>query len=458
MALLMCTVTGCTAGEEVQTVTCLAENPETKETTVYEQAVTAAETESDTVYVSEVTADTGVEETTLGDPDGTETEASTEKTSDTSAEMAYGAEKTMGYFSENFLKEAFKDGENFIISPLSAKLALNMAAAGAEEGSATEKELLDLFGYESASEMKKQSKAVIGALSRGKGVIEVNNLAWVSDKLDGLKDGYSGDLDKYFGAESFTENLSGNEFVDKLNGWVNENTKGLIPQLLSEPLSDDARLALVNTLYFKNKWVAQFDSYSTYDADFFGTEKTAAVPTMHNEFHMDYCEGERLKSVILPYVDGSEMRIFLPADDTENISDVIAEMSAEELSAELNGSYENKNVRISMPKFECDYSGSLTEMLQRLGAKAAFDPSSASFGNMADTGDERLYISDVFQAAKIICDEEGTEAAAATAVTMAMCAAVMLEETIEFTVDRPFVYEILSPDGETLFMGYMGNL
>ena len=446
MALMMCAAAGCTAGEEVQTVTCLAENPETKETTVYEQAVTAAETESDMVY--------SVEETTLGDPDGTETEAS-----ETSADTAYGAEKTMGYFSENFLKEAFKDGENFIISPLSAKLALNMAAAGAEEGSATERELLDLFGYENAEEMKKQSKAVIGALSRGKGVIEVNNSVWVSDKLDGLKEGYSGDLKKYFGAEGFTENLSGNEFVDKLNGWVNENTKGLIPELLSDPLDETARLALVNTLYFKNEWATQFVCYLTYDMDFFGTDSTVSVPTMHNTFYMDYREGERLKSVILPYADGSEMRIFLPADDTKNISDVIAEMSAEELSAELNGSYENKNVQISMPKFECDYRGSLTEMLQRLGAKAAFDPSSASFGNMADTGDNPLYISMVLQAAKIICDENGTEAAAATMVAVDECDSIeMPEEAIEFTVDRPFVYEILSPNGEVLFMGYMGNL
>ncbi len=424
MALIMCTAAGCTVGEEIQTVTCLAE-PEAKETTVYEQA--------------------DMEQTI---------EAPAEKANYTE----YSAEETMGYFNELFLKETLKEGGNFVISPLSAKLALNMAAAGAEEGSDTERELLALFDYENAAEMKEQSKAVIDALNGGEGVIEVNNSVWVSDKLGGLKEGYSGDLDKYFGAESFTENLSDSEFVDKLNGWVSKNTKGLIPQFLSEPLDESARLALVNTLYFKNDWETQFANYNTRDANFFGTDKTASVPTMNNTFHMDYREGERLKSVILPYSDGSEMRIFLPVDDTENISDVIAEMSAEELSAEFSDSYEEKNVHIALPKFECDYSGSLTEMLQRLGAKSAFDPSAASFGNMADTKGEPLYISDVLQAAKIICDEEGTEAAAATMGVLMCGSASMPEETIEFRVDRPFVYEILSPDGETLFMGYMGNL
>ncbi len=415
-ALMMCTVTGCTAAGEIRT-----SEPEAKETAVCEQA-------------------------------------DTEQTAEKANYTEYSAEETMGYFNELFLKETLKDGGNFVISPLSAKLALNMAASGAEEGIDTEKELLALFGYESAAEMKEQSKAVIDALNGGEGIIEVNNSVWVSDKLDGLKEGYRSDLESYFGAESFTENLSGNEFVDKLNGWVSKNTNGLIPKLLSKPLDESARLALVNTLYFKNDWATQFDSYDTYDADFFGTEKTAAVPTMHNTFHMDYREGERLKSVILPYADGSEMRIFLPVDDTQNISDVIAEMSAEELSAEFSGSYEEKKVQIAMPKFECDYSGSLTEMLQRLGAKAAFDPSAASFGNMADTGGERLYISDVMQAAKIICDEKGTEAAAATMGTLMCTGASAPEEVIEFTVDRPFVYEILSPAGEVLFMGYIGNL
>ncbi len=281
---------------------------------------------------------------------------------------------------------------------------------------------------------------------------------WVSDKLDGLNKDYGSDLENFFHAEGFTEDLSGEEIIDKLNGWVNEKTKGLIPQLLSEPMDESARLALVNTLYFKNKWITQFENYATRYVNFFGTEGTAAVPTMHSTFYMDYREGERLKSVILPYTDGSEMRIFLPADSDANIRDVISEMSPEELSAELNGSYENTNVQIALPKFECEHSGSLAEMLQRLGAKEAFDPSAASFGNMTDTNGERLYISDVFQAAKIICDEEGTEAAAATVVTMAECAAVMPEDMIEFTVDRPFVYEILSPDGEVLFMGYIENL
>jgi len=408
MALMMCAAAGCTAGEEVQTVS------ESEETTAQ----------------GSVNAEMGT---------------------------AYSASETKGYFSELFLKETMKDGGNFIISPLSVKLALNMATLGAEEGTDTEKELLALFGYENALEMKEQSKAAIDSLNGGKGIIEVNNSVWVSDKLDGLKKGYSKELKKYFGAESFTENLSGSEFVDKLNVWVDEGTKGLIPQLLSEPLDESARLALVNTLYFKNDWATKFESNNTYDEIFTGMEKAVLVPTMHNTFYMDYREGEWLKSVILPYADGSEMRIFLPVDGEANISDIIAEMSAEELSAEMNGSYADANVRIALPKFECGYSGSLTEMLQCLGARAAFDPSAASFGNMADTDDERLYISDVLQAAKIICDEEGTEAAAATMVVLE-CNGAMPEKPIEFTVDRPFVYEILSPDGEVIFMGYMGNM
>ena len=407
MALMMCTVTGCSA-EEAQTVS------ESEETTAQMSA----------------NAETGT---------------------------AYTAAETKGYFNELFLKETLKNGGNFVISPLSAKLALNMAAAGAEEGSATEKELLDLFGYETAAEMKEQSKAVIDSFKAGEGIIETNNSVWVSKKLGSLNKSYKSDLENYFGAESFREDLTSSRFVDKLNSWVNEGTNGLIPQILSAPMDESTRLALVNTLYFKNEWETIFPSYDTYNADFFGTNGTTSVPTMHNAYDMDYRKGKRLKSVILPYTDGSEMRIFLPVDDTVNIGDVISEMSAEELSAELGGKYTETLVDLAMPSFECEYEGSLTEMLKRLGASTAFDPSAASFGNMADTNGEPLYISDVLQGAKIICDEDGTEAAAFTLVETDS-EEVTPAYAVKFTVDRPFVYEILSPNGEVLFMGYMGNL
>lgn len=157
----------------------------------------------------------------------------------------------------------------------------------------------------------------------------------------------------------------------------------------------------------------------------------------------------------MPYRDGSVMNIYLPKDEDANIADIIKEMSLDKLTEELEAKREEKMVNIAMPKFECDYSGSLKEMLQLLGVNKAFDPYGAEFNSM--TEDEQLYISKIIQAAKIICDEEGTEAAAATMAVMTDGCALIEEQPIDFIVDRPFMYEIKSPSGETLFMGVIQN-
>ena len=373
------------------------------------------------------------------------------------AEAAYSMEEIFGSFNGAFLKEYLKEQDSFVISPLSAKLALSMAAAGADSGSATEKELLDLFGYGTKEDMLADCGRIIAELDSSK-TISTANSAWLSDRLKGLNDGYSDTLKKVFSAERFTEDLSSDGFVKKLNKWVDKNTNGMIPQLLNSPLSEDARLALVNTLYFKNEWVYKFDKQSTHDRDFNGKSGTVQVPTMYMVEHLQYGEGKSFKSVTLPYGDGSYMRVYLPLDENAQIADLISEMSIDELNAEFETEYERKNIVLAMPKFECESGGSLLEMFERLGVREAFDPKSASFGGITDDKDVILCISEIIQAAKIICDEEGTEAAAATMVTMDGGADMVTEEPMEFIVDSPFLYEIKTASGETLFMGVMQDI
>lgn len=382
---------------------------------------------------------------------------SAETTAVSHAEAVYSTEEIFGSFNGAFLKEYLKEKDSFVISPLSAKLALSMAAAGADSGSATEKELLDLFGYSAKEDMLSDCGRITAELDSSK-TISTANSAWLSDRLKGLNDGYSDTLKDVFSAERFTENLSSEGFVKKLNKWVDKNTNGMIPKLLNSPLSEEARLALVNALYFKNEWVWKFDKQSTHDRDFNGKSGTVQVPTMYMVEHLQYGEGKNFKSVTLPYRDGSYMRVYLPMDENAQIADLIAEMSIDELNAEFETLYEEKKVVLSMPKFECESGGSLLEMLERLGVREAFDPGAASFGGITDDKDASFCISKIIQAAKIICDEDGTEAAAATLVAMDGGAEPVEEELVEFIVDRPFMYEIKTASGETLFMGVMQDI
>ncbi len=413
---------------------------------------------------SETTAETSASETeseiteqTIATEDTTAATTTEAVTSETTAETENVSANTVAYTSDELdaamLIETLKVSDNFVISPLSAKLAMNMAAVGADGNTA--QEMLTAFGYSSADDAKEESQRLMTELSPEDGSITVNNAVWISDRMSVLYDDYTADLNDFFSAESFVEDLTSGEIVGRVNGWINDKTNGLIPEMISEPFGEDSRMILVNTIYFNKKWCYPFDSFSTREQDFYGTNGTETVEMMHNyELSLDYAEGDVFRSVIMEYCDGGRMKIYLPKDEDANIADIISNSTFEELNAETNLSYESEKVDISLPKFEYEYKGSLIDTLKTLGISDAFSPDSADFGKISD---EPLFISTVVQAAKIRCDEEGTEAAAATMIGCETTCVAEPVVTIDFTVDRPFMYEIESESGETLFMGVIQN-
>lgn len=463
------TLTGCHApDDEVQTVTCLVEENTSAWSETIENnsdfvpGAEGAETSADVSGTNAEAHDSfqGVEETT---PDPKISEDPVIAEDDIPDALKRLASSSGGQSSENpgscfeaaFLKYAAAEGGNAVISPASAKLAMSMAAMGAGEESSTETELLGLFGYESRDEMSRICKTLMEELNREDGSLSAKNSMWVSDRVKSLNSSFSDGLKNYFFAESFTRDLTSQGFVDELNGWVETNTDGLIKEMLDEPMSEEARLALVNTLYFKNEWSKHFND--RYPRGFYGVSGfNENAPAMSMTEHIMYSADGTFKSVKLDYTDGSCMKIFLPADENKFITDVIVEMSAEELAAAMEPVYSNTYVSLTMPPFECDYNASLVEMFQSLGVKDCFDGSKADFSGI--TSDVPLVISDVIQAAKIICGEDGTEAAAATVVIMEECAFVEPSEPVELIIDRPFLYSIEAPSGETLFMGVITDI
>ncbi len=404
LTLLVCTsAAGCTKnGGDVQTVTCLAET---------EPAV------SETVQ-----------------PD-------------------YTAEEISGYFEYALLKE-ITDGRNTVASPLSVKLAMNMAALGAENE--TENELLTLFGYESSEQMREESKSIMSELDRADGSITVNNSVWIDSGFEDVAESYTNGLGDVFNAETFREKLADKKIVKKLNGWIDKKTKGLIPNMIGEPFKEDTKMLLVNALYFKNEWVYEFDPhYEGNTMTFHGANGDCEAIGMYlKRDSIKYAENDFFRSVSLDYKDGSYMNIYLPEMVDESVLDIIEKQSPTELAAAMDMEYREEKVYITMPRFECDYGSSLKEILQKMGLFYTFSENGfADFGGMVtENAEEQLYISDVIHAAKILCNEKGTEAAAATVAVEGDGAAIE-NPPIIFIVDRPFIYELKSPSGETLFIG-----
>lgn len=422
VALLMCTsFAGCGAvnTDDIQTITCPVSSAETLEAEATKQN-----------YAAE--AEPAVTEAVQPD---------------------YTAEEISGYFDYALLKERLGD-ENFVVSPMSVKLALNMAAMGARED--TEKELLTLFGYESPEQMRENSKNLVSELDRADGSITVNNSVWIDSGFKNISESYTERLAEVFSAVTFREKLADKKIVKKLNGWIDEKTNGLIPNMISKPFKEDTVMLLVNALYFKNEWVHEFEPfYENFPLIFHGTNGDRETKGMFLEYDgIGYAKNEFFRSVSLEYKDGSYMNIYLPEMTDENVLDILEKLSPAELSAAMDMEYSDKKVSIQMPRFECEYSESIKETLQKLGMSHSFEAGFANFdGMLADSSSEPLYISDVIHAAKLECNEKGTEAAAATIVAITEGAAIEDTPPINFIVDRPFIYEIKAPGGETLFIG-----
>lgn len=237
-----------------------------------------------------------------------------------------------------------------------------------------------------------------------------------------------------------------------INDWVSEETAGRIKDLMPpEAIDDLTRLVLANAIYFKASWLEPFDPKDTTDSAFHlldGSEVT--VPMMQeSRLRTRYAEAGGVQSVEIPYYpkNASFVLILPPEGEFERFEE---SLDAETIDEILSGMSE-ADVDLRMPKFEFESDVDLKDPLKALGMEKAFDSERADFTGIAVEGVINLYISDALHKALISVNEEGTEAAASTAV-------IVSEESAhpfaEVSADRPFVFLIRdNATGTVLFMG-----
>lgn len=235
----------------------------------------------------------------------------------------------------------------------------------------------------------------------------------------------------------------------QINDWVDTVTEGHIPSLLpSGTVNPATRLVLVNAIYFDAAWASPFEKDLTMSAPFhLASGKTVDVPTMHQGETVGYAKGDGWQMVALPY-DGNEVEMDLVLPDPGRLADVEAGLDAKTFSS-MTGALTPTDVLLSLPKFEVRSKLKLGDTLQSLGMRDAFDPSRADLSGMDGARD--LSITAVIHEAWVKVDEEGTEAAAATAVVSAGSAAPV---GLNLAFDRPFLFVIRDrPTGAVLFVG-----
>lgn len=346
---------------------------------------------------------------------------------------------------------------NIFFSPYSITSSGAMVYEGARGQTADE--MRKVFGYPADDTMRRSASAhIYNTINTPKKAYRLHtaNALWSEQTYDFLPE-YIDLAKDYFGATvknmDFIGDPDGSEA--EINDWVEQQTNGRIKDILSpgsiEPLT---RLIVTNAIYFKGDWKHQFDKDETKKDDFrTATEQTVQVDMMHfsdDDIDFNYTETDSLQMLELPYKgDDLSMILLLPKEDNGvTLADIESELSASMFSV-LRNDMMSENVRIWMPKFEFDTKYDLEQTLIEMGMPTAFTSPGADFSGM--DGTRELFIGKVVHQAFVKVDEEGTEAAAATAWGVVGAA---IPKYKEFRADHPFIFIIQQCDtGNILFLG-----
>jgi serpin B len=342
--------------------------------------------------------------------------------------------------------------ENIMVSPLSVALALGMTYNGAE-GTTKDamKEALKL-GSLTDEEINASYKSIIDQLLKldPKVILSIANSIWY--KLNFQVQNEFIDLNKeYYYAEVNELDFTLPDAKDIINGWVNEKTKGLIPAIIDN-IPPEAVMYLINAIYFKGVWMYEFDPDDTREQDFYPEDgMTQKVDMMQMEGDLLFTSNDLFEAISLPYGDGQfNMFIMLPKGENTT-GDIVAELNNDNWNTWIN-SLGTQQVVVKLPKFKFEFFRLLNDDLSSMGMGIAFDPDNADFSGI--NPDNELYISRVLHKTFIEVNEEGTEAAAVTAVEIGTTSVGPEPNVRYFTADHPFLFAIReNSSGTILFMG-----
>jgi serine protease inhibitor len=366
------------------------------------------------------------------------------------------ADTTPGYLQFGFELLRRRVGgtpaENISTSPVSAGFALSAAALGA--GGRTQKQMLSALGFDARTpdEVGQLNKGWIAALRDPQDVqLEIANAVWVDSEF-ALDSAYAHRVAELFRADVAIAALRTADGVSDVNNWVARHTHNRIERIIDEPRSNTAAF-IANATYFKGTWLKEFAKEATKSKPFYQSPGSSRnVPTMHAKLSARYARAERVQLARLPYRGGRfEMVIVLPDPGVE-VSSVAKELSDTLWQSWLAQSKATE-LELALPRFKLETSMSLKSDLAALGITDAFDPTLADLSGMFASGTPGTFLSEVIQKTWIAVDEEGTEAAAATGVTVDVTSA-RIRRPVSFVVNRPFIYALRdAKTGLVLFLG-----
>jgi len=345
-------------------------------------------------------------------------------------------------------------GENVLVSPSSVAIALSMVYNGASGD--TQRAIAEALQLEGLSlDDLNQANAALESVLEGadpKVKLAIANSLWSRKGVDFQPD-FLAKNREFYNAEVTSLDFSQPNAPSVINDWVSRSTEGKIPTIVDRLNPEDV-LFLVNAIYFKGTWSAPFDPSMTQTQPFYlPNGDRLDHPLMSQSGQFVYAETDQFQAINLPYGNRRfSMVVFLPKPSSS------LEAFQQTLTAEnwqtWNTQFRRREGMVKLPRFNTEFSVGLNDALKSLGMAIAFDPDRADFSAMIDA---QAFINRVQHKTFIEVNEQGTEAAGSTGISIGVTSAP-IDPPFQMVVDRPFFYAIQdNQTGSILFMGTVVN-
>ena len=374
-------------------------------------------------------------------------------------------------FSQEFEKELGVK-KSYVFSAFSYHSALSMTAYGAMGDTYNEMAKAIHLDSDKEKAAKLNGDMRINLRFDGqdeKSKFEIANRIWI-DKSAEIVPAFNEGMDKYYKAPLKVVDFKNDyaKYVNVINTWVSNNTGNMIENLLSpNALSADTRMVLVNAIHFDGEWEQKFEYKNSYDGEFNVSKTKKEDARMMNldthQFVYYKSEENKYQTASMDYKGGKFAMLIVLPDEIDGLAAVAAKLDGAEIRKILDGQ-DLHNGNIEIPKFKIETEINAADnktIFTKLGMEKAFVAGVADFTGMIVPNEDNpaIHIGSIIHKAIIEVDEEGTKAAAATAVIVDAGAAMPPEDFVHFTADHPFEFVLYhKASGTILFSGqYLGK-
>ena len=381
------------------------------------------------------------------------TDAQRRDLGDTSALRAFFARSTGTFLAGN-------EGQNRVYSPLNVYMALAMLAQ--LTGGESREQILTLLGSDNMDFLRQQAGDVWNANYQNDGMLTsiLASSLWLNRNVK-FKQKTMDTLARDFYASSYRGEMGSEEFNELLQGWLDEQTGGLLAEQAGNiEMKPEIILALATTVYFSGKWHNEFPKENTAPETFHTPDGDVEADFMRQRSFGGYYWGDRFTAMSQLFEQSRSRMWFILPDEGVTPEELLSDAEVMDFLFFGTGSYgeyewENHKaiyVNQSIPKFDVSAQFDLTDGLRALGITDVFDPAVSDFTPMTTSVDGPIAVSQADHAARVVIDEEGCIAAAFT-VILDYGMGDPPDDEVDFVLNRPFLFCITGNSGLPLFVG-----